>query len=91
MISFAVYLRDQRIGELHADLVPARRIATGYFDAEPGIDPVEIEAGLVEIRSLDGELSAKNVWLKLTQERGVFEADAEIRSEAFWIAAAGRT
>ena len=90
MVSFTVYFRERRIGILHASLHPAAQRATGYFDPDGDLDRGDIERGLVAIQSLDGTLAANNVWLRLYEERGALEAEAEIRSPEFWAAAGGR-
>jgi hypothetical protein len=85
-----VFFRERRIGVLHADLHPAQRLATGYFQPEGDVDAEEIGRGLVTLQSMDQELIANNVWLKLFDDRGAFAADAEIRNADFWTAAKGR-
>ena len=87
LVSFTVFFRDRRIGVLHADLHPAHQLATGYFQPEGDVDAAEIGRGLVSLQSFDHELSASNVWLKLSDDRGAFAADAEIRNANFWTAA----
>lgn len=66
------------------------RLISGYFDAAVAVDWKSFEKESVHLRSLDGELVAEDVHLRLTPERGSFVADAEIHTPGFWTAAGNR-